>query len=95
MFDLGEIRAVGANPEAARTAGISVGKITAITMAIPVPFGLAGANEPWAPLVMSRDTGTIGFDAIGGCSLGRNKPLGTLGAGVLVPFKAGATPCRS
>ena len=88
-----EIRAVGANPEAARTAGISVGKITAITMAISGAFlGLAGANEALGTVgYVSRDiAGSIGFDAITVALLGRNKPLGTLGAGILFgAFKAG------
>ncbi|MBF0956040.1 MAG: ABC transporter permease, partial [Actinomyces sp.] len=80
-------------PEAARTAGISVGKITAITMAISGAFlGLAGANEALGTVgYVSRDiAGSIGFDAITVALLGRNKPLGTLGAGILFgAFKAG------
>ncbi len=88
-----QLRAVGANPDAARTAGISVGRVTAVTMAISGAFmGLAGANEALGTIgYVSRDVaGSIGFDAITVALLGRNKPLGTLGAGLLFgAFKAG------
>ena len=88
-----KIRAVGTNAAAARTAGISVEKITAVTMVISGAFlGLAGANEALGTLgYVSRDVaGTIGFDAITVALLGRNKPLGTFCAGLLFgAFKAG------
>ena len=88
-----QLRAVGANPDAARTAGISVGSVTAATMAISGAFmGLAGANEALGTIgYVSRDVaGSIGFDAITVALLGRNKPLGTFGAGLLFgAFKAG------
>ena len=88
-----KIRAVGTNAAAARTAGISVEKITAATMVISGAFlGLAGANEALGTLgYVSRDVaGTIGFDAITVALLGRNKPLGTFCAGLLFgAFKAG------
>ena len=88
-----QLRAVGANPDAARTAGISVGRVTAVTMVISGAFmGLAGANEALGTIgYVSRDVaGSIGFDAITVALLGRNKPLGTLGAGLLFgAFKAG------
>ena len=88
-----QIRAVGANAAAARTAGISVERITAITMVISGAFlGLAGANEALGTIgYVSRDVaGSIGFDAITVALLGRNKTWGTFGAGLLFgAFKAG------
>lgn len=88
-----QIRAVGANAAAARTAGISVERITAITMVLSGAFlGLAGANEALGTIgYVSRDVaGSIGFDAITVALLGRNKTWGTLGAGLLFgAFKAG------
>lgn len=88
-----QIRAVGANAAAARTAGISVERITAVTMMFSGAFlGLAGANEALGTLgYVSRDVaGSIGFDAITVALLGRNKAWGTFGAGLLFgSFKAG------
>ena len=88
-----QIRAVGANAAAARTAGISVARITAITMVLSGAFlGLAGANEALGTIgYVSRDVaGSIGFDAITVALLGRNKTWGTFGAGLLFgAFKAG------
>ena len=88
-----QIRAVGANAAAARTAGISVERITAVTMMFSGAFlGLAGANEALGTLgYVSRDVaGSIGFDAITVAMLGRNKAWGTFGAGLLFgAFKAG------
>ncbi len=88
-----QIRAVGANAAAARTAGISVDRITAITMVLSGAFlGLAGANEALGTIgYVSRDVaGSIGFDAITVALLGRNKTWGTFGAGLLFgAFKAG------
>ena len=88
-----QIRTVGANAAAARTAGISVERITAVTMMFSGAFlGLAGANEALGTLgYVSRDVaGSIGFDAITVALLGRNKAWGTFGAGLLFgAFKAG------
>ena len=88
-----QIRAVGANAAAARTAGISVERITAVTMMFSGAFlGLAGANEALGTLgYVSRDVaGSIGFDAITVALLGRNKAWGTFGAGLLFgAFTAG------
>lgn len=88
-----EVRAVGANADAARTAGVSVARITTVTMMISGAFlGLAGANEALGTIgYVSRDTaGSIGFDAITVALLGRNKPVGTFLAGLLFgAFKAG------
>ena len=88
-----QIRAVGANAAAVRTAGISVERLTAITMVLSGAFlGLAGANEALGTIgYVSRDVaGSIGFDAITVALLGRNKTWGTFGAGLLFgAFKAG------
>ncbi len=88
-----EVRAVGANPEAARTAGISVGKVTVLTMVVSGSFlGAAGANEALGTIgyVSGNVAGNVGFDAITVALLGRNKPLGTFFAGLLFgAFKAG------
>ncbi len=94
-----QIRAVGANAAAARTAGISVERITAITMVLSGAFlGLAGANEALGTIgYVSRDVaGSIGFDAITVALLGRNKTWGTFGAGLLFgAFKAGGSAMQA
>lgn len=88
-----EVRAVGANPDAARTAGVSVGKVTTLTMVVSGSFlGVAGANEALGTIgyVSGNVAGNVGFDAITVALLGRNKPLGTFFAGLLFgAFKAG------
>ncbi|WP_394262297.1 ABC transporter permease, partial [Trueperella sp.] len=88
-----ELRAVGANAHAARTAGMSVGKVTTMTMMLSGAFlGLAGANEALGTIgyVGKGVAGTTGFDAITVALLGRSRPLGTFFAGLLFgAFKAG------
>lgn len=66
-----EVRAVGANPHAARTAGMSIAKVTTLTMVTSGIFaGIAGANEALGTMyqahqgVTSGIAGTVGFDAI-------------------------------
>lgn len=81
-----ELRAAGANPHAARTAGMSVGKITVITMVIA--GGLAGLAATAQVLgtegsLTAGVAATYGFDAITVALLGRSKPVGTLLAGLL------------
>lgn len=85
------IRAVGANPNAAATAGMSVATTTVITMTIAGALaGLAGvqaalgpsANGVPVPLTVGL-VGTVGFDAITVALLGRSKPLGIVLAGLL------------
>lgn len=86
-----QIKAVGANPDASATAGMSVSRVTIITMAIS--GGLAGLAGVQVSLgAMSGDTptplsdgimGSIGFDAITVALLGRSRPLGTVFAGLL------------
>ena len=81
-----EIRAVGANPDAARTAGMSVARvyITAMTIAgmlagLAVAMQLLGRQDPLSDQI----AGSIGFDAITVALLGRATPLGTVFAGLL------------
>ncbi len=81
-----EIRAVGANADAGRTAGMTVPTVYTIAMvAAGLLAGLAGAQQ-----VLGHDDaltanfgGTIGFDAITVALLGRATPLGTVLAGLL------------
>ena len=88
-----EFRAVGENPNAARTAGISVGRVTLIVMMIAGALaGLAGAAQVLGTeqrLTMGIG-GSLGFDAITVALLGRSRPVGTFLAGLLFgAFKAG------
>lgn len=88
------IRAVGDNPNAARAAGINVGLTYTVVMLIAGALvGLAGANQVLGTVTSGvtadLDAG-IGFDAITVALLGRSRPLGILGAGLLFgAFKAG------
>ncbi|MEU4478508.1 ABC transporter permease [Micromonospora sp. NPDC023966] len=82
-----ELRAVGENPDAARTAGISVTKTYVLVMAIAgLLAGLGGSNmvlgstaNALTPLVIAQ----IGFDGILVALLGRLKPWGVLLAALL------------
>lgn len=81
-----ELRAAGANPHAARTAGMSVGRITVITMVIAGALaGLAGATQILGTerSLTAGVAASFGFDAITVALLGRSKPLGVFLAGVL------------
>ena len=88
------IRAVGLNPTAARASGIDVGRTYVVVMLIAGALvGLAGANQVLGTVTsgvtLDLDAG-IGFDAITVALLGRSRPLGILGAGILFgAFKAG------
>ncbi|MGO1590940.1 MAG: ABC transporter permease [Ancrocorticia sp.] len=88
-----ELRAVGANPDAARTAGMNIGKVTAITMALSGALtGLAGGVQLTGTIkyLDAGIAGSLGFDAITVALLGRNSPIGTVFAGLLFgAFKAG------
>lgn len=80
------MRAVGANPEAARTAGMSVPRITVLAMAVSgLLCGLAGAMlvAGTEEKLTASVYGTIGFDAITVALLGRSRPFGTVLAGLL------------
>jgi ABC-type uncharacterized transport system permease subunit len=88
------IRAVGENPHAARASGINVGRTYTVVMMIAGSLlGLAGVNQVLGTVSsgVSLDLdASIGFDAITVALLGRSRPLGILGAGLLFgAFKAG------
>ena len=84
-----EFRAVGANPSAARTAGINVQRaITGVMIVAGGMAGLAGMNQ-----ILGGSTeyalgngiaGDIGFDAITVALLGKSKPGGVVAAGILM-----------
>lgn len=81
-----ELRAVGANPDAARTAGMSVGKAYFLAMLIAGGLaGLAGTQQVLGTNLPLTDgiAASIGFDAITVALLGRGTPLGTLFAALL------------
>ncbi|GAA4627702.1 ABC transporter permease [Cellulomonas oligotrophica] len=86
-------RAVGSNPHAARTAGISVATTTVLVMVVSGALtGLAGATQLLGTErnLTAAIAGSIGFDAITVALLGRSKPLGTVLAGILFgAFAAG------
>ncbi|MFT4085268.1 MAG: ABC transporter permease [Nocardioides sp.] len=81
-----DMRAVGANAEASRTAGMSIARVTTIVLTLSgLLAGLGGAMQ-----ILGQDNdltqgtgGTIGFDAITVALLGRATPLGTVLAGIL------------
>lgn len=81
-----EMRAVGANADAAATAGMSVAKV--YTLAMLVAGALAGLAATMQILgrndsLTANVAGSIGFDAITVALLGRATPLGTVLAGLL------------
>ncbi|MFS0704800.1 ABC transporter permease [Cellulomonas sp. 179-A 9B4 NHS] len=86
-------RAVGSNPHAARTAGISVPWVTVLVMAVAGALaGLAGGAQLLGTErnLTGAIAGSIGFDALTVALLGRSKPLGTVLAGLLFgAFAAG------
>jgi simple sugar transport system permease protein len=81
-----EYRAVGANPHAARTAGMSVGRAYTSVMVISGALaGLAGVSQVLGTeryLTPGVSSG-LGFDAITVALLGRATPWGTVAAGIL------------
>jgi ABC-type uncharacterized transport system permease subunit len=90
-----EIRTAGANPDAARYAGINVRRIIIITMTISGALaGLAGAVEVTG-LNYRHELGFssgYGFDAIAIALLGKTHPLGVVLAAILFgAMKNGAT----
>jgi len=76
-----EIRTAGANPDAARYAGINVGRTIILTMALSGALaGFAGAIEVTA-LNYRHELGFsvgYGFDAIAIALLGKSHPLGVV-----------------
>ncbi|WP_225724718.1 MULTISPECIES: ABC transporter permease [unclassified Nocardia] len=80
------LRAVGANHEAARTAGMRVG--TAYVLAMVLAGGLAGLAGTQQVLgtdlpLTNGIAGTFGFDGITVALLGRGSPVGTVCAALL------------
>lgn len=88
-----QLRAVGANPGAARSAGMSVAMATVVAMAIAGALaGLSGAAQVSGTehVVVEGIAATIGFDAITVALLGRSKPLWVfLSALLFGAFRAG------
>jgi simple sugar transport system permease protein len=81
-----EFRAAGANPEAARYAGMRSGLIIVLAMALAgLLAGLAGANQVLGVLGRASPgfSAGIGYDAIAVALLGRAHPFGVLLAGLL------------
>jgi simple sugar transport system permease protein len=88
-----EIRTVGANPNAARYAGIRPVVIVALTMSISgLLGGLAGAVQILGVqgFYAVGISANVGFDAITVALIGRSSPLGIMAAGLLFgAFRAG------
>ncbi|MCS7283828.1 MAG: BMP family ABC transporter substrate-binding protein [Anaerolineae bacterium] len=89
-----EIRAVGANPRAARTAGISVARNIVLAMFLSGGLaGLAGAHDILGVLRFMPNAffSGYGFDSIALALLGKSHPVGVLLAALLFGFlRAGA-----
>ncbi|WP_368501397.1 ABC transporter permease [Actinomyces sp.] len=79
-------RAVGLNPDAARTAGINVPRVTAVVMIVSGALCGLAATAPalgTEHILTGSVAGSIGFDALTVALLGRSTPLGTVLAGLL------------
>ncbi len=94
-----ELRAVGANPSAARTAGVSVNRAYILAMAIAGALaGLAGVAQVAGTerVLTSGVAASFGFDAITVALLGRSSPWGTFAAGLLFgAFRAGGVTMQA
>jgi simple sugar transport system permease protein len=94
-----EIRMVGANPKAARYAGVRITLVTVLTMTFSaVLAGLAGVTQILGVehrLVRAFSTG-YGFDAIALALLGNSHPVGVVLAALLFGFlRSGAARMQS
>jgi ABC-type uncharacterized transport system permease subunit len=85
-----EIKAVGLNPNAARTAGVSVARVQIYAFLISgALMGLVGVTQtlgllnPNANAVTTSVDAGIGFNAITVALLGRTRPWGVVGASLL------------
>jgi ABC-type uncharacterized transport system permease subunit len=89
-----EIRAVGANPDASRYAGMKPRRLIVLTMTIAgLLAGLAGAGNILGinHQVTASFSTTVGFDAITVALLGRSHPIGIMLAALLLGgMRAGA-----
>jgi simple sugar transport system permease protein len=87
-----ELRMVGANPDAARYAGVRIASNTVLAMALSGALaGLAGANQILGVdhrMVRAFSTG-YGFDAIALALLGNSHPVGVVLASMLFGFLRG------
>jgi simple sugar transport system permease protein len=94
-----ELRAVGANPFAARTAGISVTRGYVVVMMLAGGLaGLAGVAQVAGTerVLTSGIAASFGFDAITVALLGRSHPWGVFFAGVLFgAFRAGGVQMQT
>ncbi len=82
-----ELRTVGANPSAARYAGISVPRTIVLAMALSgMLAGLAGAGEVLSPeqrALRAEFFSGLGFDSIAVALLARSHPVGIIFSGLL------------
>lgn len=81
-----EFRAVGANPSAARYAGMSVTRVYILVMVIAGSLaGLAGSSQVLGVLDRASPgfSASLGFDGIAVALLGRSNPWGVVAAAVL------------
>ena len=94
-----QFRATGLNPDAARTAGINVPKVTALVMIVSGALcGLAATGPVLGTqhYLTTSIAGTVGFDAMTVALLGRSTPLGTVLAGLLFgALTAGGTTMQA
>lgn len=94
-----ELRAVGSNPRAARTAGISVTRGFVVVMVLAGALsGLAGTAQisGTETSLTAGVAASFGFDAITVALLGRSTPIGTFLAGLLYGgFRAGAVTMQT
>jgi simple sugar transport system permease protein len=94
-----ELRAVGSNPNAARTAGISVTKGYVVVMVLAGALaGVAGTAQVAGTeqVLTAGVAASFGFDAITVALLGRSTPWGTFAAGVLFgAFRAGGVTMQT
>jgi len=82
-----ELRAVGAQPKAARYAGAKVGQNILLAMIISGAFaGLAGVTYylGYYDSITPKELSSVGFDAIAVSLLGNSNPIGILFSSVLV-----------
>jgi simple sugar transport system permease protein len=93
-----EIRAVGANPDAARYAGVKPRRLVVLTMSIAgLLSGLAGASTILGVTHQMNTTfsTSVGFDSITVALLGRSNPIGVMFAALLFgAMRAGAGPMQ-
>ncbi|MBV7364157.1 ABC transporter permease [Actinomycetaceae bacterium TAE3-ERU4] len=81
-----ELRAAGANPSAAATAGINVNRVIFLTMVLSGALAGLAATAPilgTEHYLTGSTQGSLGFDAITVALLGRSTPFGAVLAGLL------------